>query len=551
MDEPGPFDQVLRTDPPPGRDRTATIIVALGIVLGALLLVLVLPPVSIFDSDDGPSATGTIIVAVRDELPPPPIGFEAVSALYDVSSTEQVGLEARPRLTIDLAVSVDDGVPLTLFSYREGSWTRLGDAAAVAGGSAAQGEVSILPDNVAVFRQAAQSRLLLGTLPAGEGIDPRASNALTTLNIGGYSPSASGAVVGDTGQPANTLGLPVAPTISATGGADAQAVNTILASAELQDAHVQAILAFAREGGYAGIDLDYRAIDPALTNAFTALVRDLSASLRAEGRTLTLTLPAPVQDGDGWNTLGYDWEALPALASAVKLVSTAEPDSYYESMKQALGFLTPLGIGGKLLLTVSPLSWERGVDGARELTLTDALAIASTPVTRPDESIAPGDAVVALGLNLADETGASSLRWDETARAVTFSYTGLGGVRTVWLANVFSAAFRLDLARRYQLGGIAIDDVSQRVADANLWPAVLQYAQSGEVALVQPNGALLQPSWSVSGGQLQSNTGPAVTWRVPSDAGTYTLTLVVSDGVMRVGQELRIPVQPRQQAVAP
>ena len=54
----------------------------------------------------------------------------------------------------------------------------------------------------------------------------------------------------------------------------------------------------------------------------------------------------------------------------------------------------------------------------------------------------------------------------------------------------------------------------------------------------------------MSGGQLQSNTGPAVTWRVPSDAGTYTLTLVVSDGVMRVGQELRIPVQPRQQAVA-
>ncbi len=545
MQEPGPFDNVLQTEPSPRQDRTAALIVAAGIAFGVLLLILILPPISIFDSDDTPTASGVIVVAVRDELPPPPLGFEAVSALFEVSATRPVGQDARPRLTIDLSVPIADGEALVMFSYREGSWTRLGDAAAVANGSAAQGDVSVLPENVAVFRAAAQARQVIGTLRAGSGIDPRASTVLTTLNVSGFSPSASGAVVGDAGPVSAQLGLVLVPTISATTPADIAVVNSILSSATLQDSHVQELLAFARDGAYAGLDLDYRAIDPPLSGAFTAFVLDLSTSLRAEGRTLTLTLPAPVQGSGGWNTFGYDWEALPALVGAVKLVSLAEPDTYYQTMEQALGYLTPLGIGGKLLLTVSPHSRERGVDGGRDVTLTGALAVASTPVTRPEESITPGAAVVALGLNLATETGASGLHWDDTSRSVSYSYTGPGGVRTVWLSNVFSAAYRMELAQRYQLGGIAITDVSQEVADANLWPVLLEYARTGAVELVKPNGSILQPTWTVSGGQLESTVGSAVTWRAPDVPGTYTVTLIVSDGVMRVGQELSVPVQPQ------
>jgi hypothetical protein len=120
----------------------------------------------------------------------------------------------------------------------------------------------------------------------------------------------------------------------------------------------------------------------------------------------------------------------------------------------------------------------------------------------------------------------------------------------VWLTNVFSEAFKLDLARRYQLGGVAVLDVSQKAADAGVWPVLRQYAEAGAVSLVKPNGALLTPRWEASGGVLESSAGPVVTWRAPDEAGTYTLTLVVSDGVLQVGQELRVPVQERL-AVAP
>ncbi|MDP3767030.1 MAG: hypothetical protein Q8S13_03365, partial [Dehalococcoidia bacterium] len=229
-----------------------------------------------------------------------------------------------------------------------------------------------------------------------------------------------------------------------------------------------------------------------------------------------------------------------------------EQDRYHARMEEALGYLVPRVGNSKLLVTVGPLSRERGVDGVRTLGLTEALALASTPVVQPEGPVPPDATVQALGQNLASETGASVLRWDETASAVVFSYTGPGGERTVWLANVFSEAFKLELASRFQLGGVAVEDVSREREDANIWPAVTQYAETGELELVIPNGDLLQPRWAASGGGLEGDVGPVVTWRAPAEAGTYTLTLIVSDGVMRVGQELRLAVEgPAQRAGPP
>jgi hypothetical protein len=160
-----------------------------------------------------------------------------------------------------------------------------------------------------------------------------------------------------------------------------------------------------------------------------------------------------------------------------------------------------------------------------------------------DASVDAGASVQASGQNLSSESGGSVLHWDDAAKAVSFSYTGAGGQRTVWLANAFSESFLLDLASRYQLRGVAIEDVSKRAADAGVAAAVTQFASSGSVQLVQPNGSLLQPRWTASGGTLQSDSGPSVTWQAPNQSGDYTLTLIVSDGIVRLGQELQLSVQ--------
>ncbi len=548
MEDRGPFDRVLQSEPLQPRDRAAAFIVVLGIVLGAILLILVLPPVSIFDDDSGDETTGQISSQLREDMPPPPDGFEAVSPLFELAATEPVGPNVHPRLTVNLSVPVRETDLVVLFTYDGSSWKRLGEAAPLANGNAVQAEVTALPENVAAFRPVQQTRVVLGTLPASSSLDPNARGVLTTLNVAGLRPGADGSIIGS--APPGDLGLPIAPTISASTFADQQTLNAILVNPELSAAHVRALVELAANGSYAGIDLDYRTIGAASSDEFTIFIEQLAGELRQDGRELTLMLPLPVPDGGGWNTLGYDWEAIAAVVSAIKLAPVAEQDRYYQSMEDALGYLTSRVPASKLLLTLDPQSHERGVDGVQSYTLTEALGLASTPVTRPSGSIAGGETLVALGLNLAGETGASGLIWDDTARAVTFSYTGPGGARVVWLTNVFSEAFKLDLAGRYQLGGVAVLDVSQEAGDAGVWPVLLQYAETGAVTLVKPNGALLTPRWEASGGVLESSAGPVVTWRAPDQAGTYTLTLVVSDGVLQVGQELRVPVQERL-AVAP
>ena len=552
MEEQGPFDRILQAEEPPQRDQAARIIVGVTIVLGLLLLILVLPPISIFSDGARPAAVGLATFVEREELPPPPAGFVAVSPLYDLSAPEGTRL-AR----VSLSTTVEDGVALAFFTYQDDDWSKVGDAVAKAGDavavaddSAAQGEVPVLPANVAVFLPREQTRLILGRLPAGAELDERALAVLTTLNPAGFVPAPDGSISGGLQLPAE-LPLPVAPTISALAPPEADALNTILASSNLRGAHVQAILAIARESEFAGIDLDYRAIDPVRQDDFVAFVQELSGALRADSRSLSLTLPLPVRQGEEWDLRGFDWVALAPLVDAIKLAPEPDQDRYYQRLEEVLGFLVPLVGGSKLILTVGSLSRERSAEGVRTLTLNQALALASTPVLEDESPVAPEAVVRAVGQNLAEEQGASGLGWDDTARAVVFSYAGLGGARTVWIANTFSEAFRLDLARRYQLGGVAVEDVSRPAGEANIWPAVLQYAQTGEVALAKPNGELLQPRWVASGGTLESDVGPSVTWRVPAETGTYTITLIVSDGVVRVGQRLQVAVQPPSGAVAP
>jgi hypothetical protein len=221
-------------------------------------------------------------------------------------------------------------------------------------------------------------------------------------------------------------------------------------------------------------------------------------------------------------------------------------------MEEALAFLVPtVGSSSKLILTVSPLSRERSVDGVNALTLNEALALASTPTLQDDNTVVAEATVRAAGLNLAEELGGSGLHWDDLARSVAFSYTGAGGARTVWIANVFSEAFRLDLARRYQLGGVAVEDVSERAATANIWPLLQQYGEAGNVTLAKPNGELLEPRWQASAGSLESDAGSRVTWHLPAEPGSHTLTLIVSDGVVRMGQQLLVAVQQRQGVASP
>ncbi len=171
-------------------------------------------------------------------------------------------------------------------------------------------------------------------------------------------------------------------------------------------------------------------------------------------------------------------------------------------------------------------------------------AIASTLSADKTEDIRAGQAVSVKGPNIDKLDGASGIGWDDEAAAVFFTYAGLGGARTVWVENAFSIAFKLDLVDRFGLGGIAIEDVSDTIGAGDIWAVISEFLDTGQASLVKPNGSLFVPTWQADGGSLESGEEGSVTWVAPDEPGTYTITLIISDGLTRMGQKLALTVQP-------
>jgi len=539
MKEQGPFDRLLQPDAP--RDRTPVVIVGVIIVLAIVLLVLVLPPVSILSGGDGsPMGPAPGDSSGEGEAPDAPAGWEVLSPLYELEGGGES--ESGALLTVKLDARPADERNLALYTYDDGEWKRLAPATLTSDGTAVQGEVPVLPQNVAALRRTTIAVQVAGWLPPETEMDPEAARTLSMLHPVDFMPAADGILLGAGRPRPQGDALRVLPTVRALGPPESEAVDTVLASPELRQIHVDDILRVVQEGSYDGIDIDYRALSPARGADFTQFIVELADALHREGRSLTLTLPLPVRETTGWNTGPFDWQALAQAADAVKLAAEPDQSLYHGRMEEVLGFLTQQVDSTKLMLVVGPYSHEKGGEGIQALLLSQALGLASTLVARTEGDIKPKDAVTVVGPNIYEEEGASGLYWDEEALAVTFSYPGEGGARTVWIENSFSVAFKMDLVRRFQLGGVAVDDVSLSAAGPDIWRPIQELADSGNVTLVRPNGSLLKPHWEASGGALDGQANGAVVWTAPA-SGSYDVTLVVSDGVVRVGQRLLLEVK--------
>ncbi len=544
----GPFDPLLSDAArPPAPDRAAVYILGTIVGLAILLLVLVLPPVSVLsrggggsgsgaNADGQPGTSSTYSSTVRSGMPKLPAGLVAESALFDLSAPKDK--RGSSRLTVPLKDKQTDEKNLALYSYVGGKWQLLSPAALVASGSAARGDVNALPGNIAVLRRTQASLQVAGSIPAGTTVDPAAAASLTTLHPLTFIPAANGDVAGTPPgvPPANYSVVPgiVAPS--------ADAVNGIMRSPDLRTHHAAAIAAAVKQGNYAGIDVDYHSITPDLKDQYSAFVAELAKDLHADQRTLTLTVPMPVSTNGSIDPGAYDWQKLGQSADTIEIGGELDQELYFQDTQAALTYITGKVDPSKLRLPISALSVERGGDGLRTMSLNDALTLASQVSTDVTKSIGPGAVVKLTAQDLTQSAGASGMHWDDTARAVTFSYAGRGGKRTVWIANQFSAAFRLQLVQKFNLGGVVINDVSTEGGGGSVWPAISELADSGSLTLTKPNGALLTPAWDAKDGVLTSKSGDSVNWTAPATAGTYEVTLIVSDGVVRAEQKVALDV---------
>lgn len=509
----------------------------------ALVILLVFVLSGVFGGDgDGGGTTGQDgydVPTEYGEMPGLPPGLEALSDFVEFETESEIpgGITLGP-----LRKQPEDDTGLGFYTYADGRWQWLAEARLSEDGRQAEGDFSAVVKNLAVLKVVAQTYQVAGCLPSGGTLHPDAEVGIVSPRD--YKPQSDGSLGGTATDVQVGEEVLVMPTIVGSGEDTASVVNDILADESLRVKHIEEILRLAENGDLAGVDLEYSLVDPERRSEFTALVEELGRALREDGRRLSLTLPPP-----GPQREAYDWPVLGEAADFIKILPVADPMEYWEAMPKALNELVEDVDPGKVMLVVSPFSSELTDGNSRTLGYLEAMVLAGEiKVREPEdpERIEPETGVKVVAVNLAQSEGATSLRWSDDAAALSFSY-GAPTKRTVYIENVFSVGFKLELVQAYALGGVAVADASAHRDVANIWPAVNQFLEAGTVALVRPNSDALVPRWEApDGGDLDATAGPSVIWR-GEEAGTFTLRMLFSDGDLIFGREIEVEVKEKRQ----
>jgi spore germination protein YaaH len=413
-----------------------------------------------------------------------------------------------------------------------------------------EARLDFLPETVAAFQTTPRPPQVSAELPGYVSLPELGGQALTELNPLGYHLGPENDIVGDLPSLPDTEGqesfriLPTLRNWTDDGVVRSDLVDNMLVVVESLEAHVQAIVDLVVAEMYAGIDLDYRGINPDLREETTDFVEKLANELHANGKRLTLHVEAPTQVAeDRWETGAYDWKALGRVSDGFKFPALQDPRAYVPGGQMEA--LLWWAAGEVERYKLQPVFTARSVENAGgvllERTYRDALAeLSKLALKEGDDLLIPGEQ-----LTVALET--AGVQFDPATGCYWFTHVDetSGQERTIWLEDASSLSRKLDLLGRYNVGGVAVRALWDQGNDPRIWDLVRDYQASARAALaaVDSNFSVV---WSVENtgyGQLSEEIAAIeqrdYTWTAPSEPGTYEIgvSIVANNGPIRAGGE--------------
>jgi hypothetical protein len=515
-----------------------------GIVLGLLILGLLAFRWLFGGSCSDPYCP----VSFDGELPG---GYALASDVYEFTGEPiEIPDGAGVDITVELNDSATESNTLNFFQYRAESatWEPLGAAVLAEDGNHATGRFADTPAVIAVLRRLSAAGNVVAYLAAGETLHPEAASLATIVHTLDYRPGPAGGVDGLASAPPAATDASHIPSIVASNADTGTLANLdeILRESANRSNHVRQIAAVVQRDGLAGIDISYQDLRADQRDSFALFIEELAITLHTDGRKLTVTLPPPSRNGDQIEEGAYDWTIIGAAADLVQMRPIRDQNVYRDDVAIILDYLTARVERSKLALMVTPLAAEKSQQGVRSLTLTEAMEIA-TKLQISGSQLAPNENIEIVGFNIDQNEDLTGLVWSAHTATVAFTYK-LDGNRTVWIENAFSVGFKLEIVAGYRLGGIAVEDASDNVYLGNIWGAVRPFVETGQPVLLQPNPGDLRPQWRASAGTLEGGQMGVVRWTAPAEAGSYTVNLMLSDGVVFFDSEIRLSVQEREAA---
>ena len=286
-------------------------------------------------------------------------------------------------------------------------------------------------------------------------------------------------------EAARRRGVPVIPSVFDR--TDAGVMAGILADPAQRTRHVDALVEFAAEGDYDGLDIDYEQFAfadgkdswAATRPNWVAFVDELAARLHAEGRTLAVSIP-PVYDAGQTDDSGYwvyDYAAITPLVDAIRVMaydysnaSTDEgPVAPLDWVERVIaGTSAASGDPSKLVLGV-PLygyNWPIAVTGTCPASAEGVTTVTNVSV---DDLAQRRGGVPAYD----PATGEWSFRYELVVDDGTTSCTQLRHVNYV---DADGAQLRMQRAMDAGFGGVALFTLGY--ADNEVWSAVDTVAAS-------------------------------------------------------------------------
>jgi len=216
------------------------------------------------------------------------------------------------------------------------------------------------------------------------------------------------------------------------------------------------LVAFAQANAFAGINVDFEAVDQGDRANFSNFTQVLAGALHAQGLKLVVSVPAfSAIDEDNPYNAAYDLRALGASADFLQLMTYDEaipgwdpgPVAGSDWMEDDLDYATALVPPAKLLngLPAYGYDWRTNDSGTQ-------LFWVKTPALIAKYGVTP--------------------KYDVQSNSETFTYKARDGSgrHTVWTENARSIALKAGLVGAYGLGGTSVYALGME--DAGYWTAV-------------------------------------------------------------------------------
>ena len=531
-----------------------------------VLAVLILPPIQIpariswlgctVASSKSPAASGpdglTVSVdsgtlrlkmskTAQDKLPAAAI--KAISANWTpVGPLYQLNACGSNKATVMLSVPTEMDATLAdtldLMSWDGKSWQWVGSHADLPGGVLVA-QLDSLPPNVIVMQTTPAAPVIGAEIPTDAAIPDRALADVDAFIVTGLLISNDGAVQGDPAAlPAPTDASHAMFAVTRNWAPDAAVnvgmVEDVLSNPKLRSAHVKALTDAAVTAKYTGIAVDYRGLTADLGEAYTQFVSELAASLHKNQKQLAVVIPPPTPgaNSDEWDTAGYDWKAIGAVADVVQMDAPADPTAYGTSrrVEKMLRWAVGEVNRNKLQVTFPASSVKQSNNTFQLISYEEALKPFNTILPTGLDELAPG-AQVKLSLGHMPD-----LQFDDTLRLYRYTLTASDDTTsTVWINTGASLSPKLGLALRFGLRGATV----KGLLDSNgpgVWTALEQYQAQAVTAVP----AQLQVVWTVrgaDGAQLPGGASPltdtSYVLTAPATPGRLTVAAALPDAATR------------------